>query len=176
MSWKNRLQPNLLLSDTILSLTPEMLVANGIQGVVLDVDETLIPFTMAQVSAELLIWVESIRAVVPQIWLASNNVSENRIQRVAEALQVPYVTAAGKPSRRKLRRVVEAMKLPPEQVAMVGDRLFTDVLAGNRLGMFTVIVKPMVDPAEGKKHYPIHNLEFRISRALGTAVPMPDWV
>jgi uncharacterized protein len=176
MSWKTRLQPDLLLPDTVLSLTPEMLVKYDIQGVVLDVDETLVPFTMAQVSAELLPWVESIRSVAPQIWLASNNVSESRIQRVAEALQVPYITSAGKPSRRKLRRVIEAMNLPAERIAMVGDRLFTDVLVGNRLGMFTVIVKPMVDPAEGKKRYPIHNMEFRISRALGAAVPMPDWM
>lgn len=176
MSWKKRLQPDLLLTDTVLSLTPEMLQQNGIQGVVLDVDETLVPFSMAQISAELLPWVESIRQVAPQIWLVSNNVSESRIQRIAEELQVPYITGAGKPSRRKLRRAVEAMNLPAEQVAMVGDRLFTDVLAGNRLGMFTVIVKPMVDPGEGKKRYRIHGLEFRVSRALGASVPIPDWV
>jgi len=131
---------------------------------------------MPQITAELLLWIESVRAVIPQIWLVSNNVSETRIQRIAEALNVPYITGAGKPSRRKLRRAVEAMNLPAENVAMVGDRLFTDVLAGNRLGMFTVIVKPMVDPAEGKKRYLIHDLEFRISKALGVPVALPDWL
>ena len=176
MSWKNRLQPVLLLTDTVLSLTPELLVKHGIQGVVLDVDETLVPISMAQISAELLPWIESIRAVAPQIWLVSNNVSETRIQRIAEALQVPYITGAAKPSRRKLRRAVEAMNLPAEKIAMVGDRLFTDVLAGNRLGMFTVIVKPMVDPAEGNKRYFVHGMEFRISKALGASVVIPDWL
>ncbi len=176
MSWKNRLEPDLLLADNILSLTPQMLLDHQIKGVVLDVDETLVPVSMPQITAELLLWIESVRAVIPQIWLVSNNVSETRIQRIAEALNVPYITGAGKPSRRKLRRAVEAMNLPAENVAMVGDRLFTDVLAGNRLGMFTVIVKPMVDPAEGKKRYLIHDLEFRISKALGVPVSLPDWL
>lgn len=176
MSWKNRLQPDLFLTDNILSLTPQILLDHHIKGIVLDVDETLVPISMPQITAELLLWIESVRAVIPQIWLVSNNVSETRIQRIAEALNVPYITGAGKPSRRKLRRAVEAMNLPAENVAMVGDRLFTDVLAGNRLGMFTVIVKPMVDPAEGKKRYLIHDLEFRISKALGVPVSLPDWL
>lgn len=176
MSWKNRLQPDLFLADNILSLTPQTLLDHHIKGIVLDVDETLVPISMPQITAELLLWIESVRAVIPQIWLVSNNVSETRIQRIAEALNVPYITGAGKPSRRKLRRAVEAMNLPAENVAMIGDRLFTDVLAGNRLGMFTVIVKPMVDPAEGKKRYLIHDLEFRISKALGVPVSLPDWL
>lgn len=176
MSWKNRLEPDLFLADNILSLTPQILLDHQIKGVVLDVDETLVPISMPQITAELLLWIESIRAVIPQIWLVSNNVSETRIQRIAEALNVPYITGAGKPSRRKLRRAVEAMNLPAENVAMIGDRLFTDVLAGNRLGMFTVIVKPMVDPAEGKKRYLIHDIEFRISKALGVPVSLPDWL
>ena len=176
MSWKNRLEPDLFLTDNILSLTPQILLDHQIKGIVLDVDETLVPISVPQVTAELLLWLESVRTVIPQIWLVSNNVSETRIQRIAEALNVPYITGAGKPSRRKLRRALEAMNLPAQNVAMVGDRLFTDVLAGNRLGMFTVIVKPMVDPAEGKKRYLIHDIEFRISKALGVPVSLPDWL
>jgi uncharacterized protein len=175
MSWENRLQPDLFLTDNVLSLTPELLQQHNIQGLVLDVDETLVPIKMSQISAEILPWIESLRSVTPQIWLASNNVSESRIQRIAQALNVPYVTGAGKPSRRKLRRVIEAMNLPADRIAMVGDRLFTDVLAGNRLGMFTVLVKPMQDPAEGPRKYLIHAIEFRLSRALGSRTPIPDW-
>ena len=175
MYWGKRLQPDLFLKDTILSLTPEILAQHNIQGLVLDVDETLVPIKMAQISAEILPWIESVRQVTPQIWLVSNNVSESRIHRIAEALNVPYITGAGKPSRRKLRRAVTAMKLPADRVAMVGDRLFTDVLAGNRLGMFTVLVKPMNDPAEGDRKYLIHAIEFRLSRALGAKTTIPDW-
>ncbi|MBD2326849.1 YqeG family HAD IIIA-type phosphatase [Alkalinema sp. FACHB-956] len=169
MSWGKLLQPDLLLSDTILSLSPDLLQARGLRGLVLDVDETLVPITMAQVSSELLPWVEAVKTVAPQIWLVSNNISETRIKRIAETLKVPYISGAAKPSRRKLRRAVEAIGLPPEQVGMVGDRLFTDVLAGNRLGMHTILVQPMVDPQEDRR-YLIHSIEFFLSRALGATL------
>ncbi|NJO21163.1 MAG: HAD hydrolase-like protein, partial [Spirulinaceae cyanobacterium RM2_2_10] len=72
-----------------------------------------------------------------------------------------------KPSRRKLRQAVEQMDLPVSQVAMVGDRLFTDVLAGNRLGLFTILVEPMVDPESATRSYPIRNFEVWLSQRLG---------
>jgi uncharacterized protein len=137
---------------------------------VLDVDETLVPITTAQISTELLPWVEQVRQVA-DISLASNNISENRIKRIADILNVPYIIGAGKPSRRKLRKAVEAMNLPFEQVGMVGDRLFTDVLVGNRLGMCTILVQPMVDPsAEVVRKYPVHAIEVWLSQALGATL------
>jgi HAD superfamily phosphatase (TIGR01668 family) len=61
------------------------------------------------------------------------------------------------------------MQLPPERVAMVGDRLFTDVLAGNRLGLFTVLVQPMVNPLSAHRGYPIHSLEVWLSKLIGAS-------
>lgn len=168
MSWGKLLQPNLMLSGTILNLTPELLHQNHLKGLVLDVDETLVPFRMADVSEELLPWVESIRQIAP-LWLVSNNISEARIRRIAKTLSLPYIAGAGKPSRRKLRRAVEAMQLPVEQVGMVGDRLFTDVLAGNRLGMFTILVEPMVSPDAVIRRSSLHTFEVWLSQALGAS-------
>jgi len=56
------------------------------------------------------------------------------------------------------------------QIAMVGDRLFTDVLAGNRLGMFTVLVEPMLNPAQKKHRYHIRNFEVWLSQILGATL------
>jgi len=170
MFWGNLLQPNLILHGTVLDLTPEVLKEHGLKGLVLDVDETLVPFRTAQVSEELLPWVEAVRQVA-SLWLVSNNISEARIRRIGKTLDVPYISGAGKPSRRKLRRAVEAMQLPVEQVGMVGDRLFTDVLAGNRLGLFTVLVEPMLAPNQISNRSSVHSLEVWISQALGASLP-----
>jgi hypothetical protein len=86
------------------------------------------------------------------IWLASNNFSDRRIRKVAESLNLPYRSRAGKPSRRVVRQVLEAMQLPSAEVAMVGDRLFTDTIVGNRLGLFTILVQP-----------PCEELAFKLS-------------
>lgn len=108
MSWGKLLQPDLILGDSILALTPEVLQAHQLQGLVLDVDETLVPITQSNVSEILQDWVETIRPVAT-IWLVSNNISQFRIGSIARTLNLPYISGAGKPSRRKLRRAVEAI-------------------------------------------------------------------
>ncbi len=163
------LQPDLILGDTIVTLSPDILKFYNLSGLILDVDETLVPLQEKEASPQLRDWIDSIRPLV-SIWLVSNNVSDNRIGTIARSLDLPYIIGAVKPSRRKLRQALAAMNLPPEKVAMVGDRLFTDVLAGNRLGMVTILVEPMVDPGVATSHYPIRNFEVWISQKLGVSL------
>jgi HAD superfamily phosphatase (TIGR01668 family) len=133
--------PDLVLSSTITAIAPQLMEKHGLRGLILDVDNTLIGDDESDVSEDIRKWVELMRQQYP-IWLASNNFSDRRIQKVAESLKLPYRSRAGKPSRRVVRQVLEAIQLPPEQVAMVGDRLFTDTIVGNRLGLFTILVQP----------------------------------
>lgn len=81
MSWGKLLQPDLILGDSILSLTPELLQQHQLQGLVLDVDETLVPMSMAEASEELQQWINDVRSIA-SLWLVSNNISENRIRRM----------------------------------------------------------------------------------------------
>lgn len=169
MSWGKLLQPDLVLGDCVLHLTPELLQRHQIRGMVLDVDETLVPITEKSVSEDLKGWIDTFKPDL-SLWLVSNNISQTRIGSIAETLDLPYISGAAKPSRRKLKRAVEAMNLPVEQVAMVGDRLFTDVLAGNRLGMFTILVEPMVDPEIMPSVNSVRNFEVLISKMLGASL------
>lgn len=169
MTWGKLLQPDLILGDSVLTLTQEILQKNNLKGLVLDVDETLVPMSVAQASEELRDWVNALQPTV-KLWLVSNNISQSRISRIAQSLNLPYILGARKPSRRKLRQAVEAMDLPVEEVAMVGDRLFTDVLAGNRLGMFTILVEPMVNPAKAARTSPVRSFEVLISQVLGASL------
>ncbi|MGB3137780.1 MAG: YqeG family HAD IIIA-type phosphatase [Nodosilinea sp.] len=160
------LQPDLVLQGNVLCLSPELLAHHGIRGLILDVDDTLVPLRQAETNPDLAHWMGQIKAAA-SVWLVSNNVNANRISRIADRLEVPYLTSAGKPSRRKLRLALAAMDLPVDQVAMVGDRLFTDVLAGNRVGLFTILVSPMPDLNQVVRSSPLRNLEVVISQYLG---------
>ncbi|MDB9305398.1 MULTISPECIES: YqeG family HAD IIIA-type phosphatase [Cyanophyceae] len=169
MTWNKLLQPDLILEGSVLNLTPEMIQQYRLKGLVLDVDETLVPFTVGVASPELQEWVEQIR-VSTELFLVSNNLSEARIGGIARSLNLPYYLGAAKPSRRKIRAALTAMNLPVQQVGMVGDRLFTDVIAGNRLGMFTVLVDPIVAPDAALRSHPVRNFEVWLSEILGATI------
>ena len=169
MTMIDLLQPNLVLGGTIFTLTPQVLSSYEINGLILDVDETLVPFRQQQTSAELQQWIREIKSNIP-IWLVSNNISYSRIGSIAKSIDVPFISAAQKPSRRRLKQAAQAMNLAPSQVAMVGDRLFTDVLAGNRAGMFTILVEPMIDPLEAVRSHPIRDFEIWLSQLLGVSL------
>lgn len=169
MAWNELLQPDLILEGSVLNLTPDILQQYQLKGLVLDVDETLVPIKATEATDALRQWVEQTR-LVAVLWLVSNNLSDTRIGGIARSLNLPYILGAVKPSRRKLRQAVTAMNLPVEQVGMVGDRLFTDVLAGNRLGMFTILVEPIVDPGEAVRSYPVRSFEVLLSQVLGASI------
>jgi HAD superfamily phosphatase (TIGR01668 family) len=165
------LQPDLVLGETILSLSPELLSRFNVKGLILDVDDTLVPFCQAETHPALQTWMDQAKQV-GSVWLVSNNINSHRIKRIAKLLDVPYITSAAKPSRRKLQQALEAIDLPADQVAMVGDRLFTDILAGNRLGLFTILVEPMPSqdqPYPGKLSF-LRHLETSISQQLGVTL------
>ncbi|ANV83890.1 hydrolase [Picosynechococcus sp. PCC 7003] len=164
----NLLEPNLILGKTILHLSPEIIRHYRLKGLILDVDDTLVSMRQSYASDDVLQWVTQVRRVA-DIWLVSNNLSQKRIGRIAESLELPYLFGAKKPSRKKLRRAMDAMDLRPQEVAMVGDRLFTDVLAGNRLGLFTILVEPMMDPLVATRQHPVRNVEVWISKFLGAS-------
>lgn len=169
------LQPDLILETTIEQLPLSLLEKYQLRGMVLDVDDTLLPTWDAEVPPNILAWLQEIKHQMP-IWLVSNNLNHRRIERIAQQVELPFLMGAGKPSRRKIRQAVQAMNLPYNQVAMVGDRLFTDILVGNRLGMFTILVQPIISRRFDGKSW-VRNLEFWLARQLGTPLaiaPSPE--
>lgn len=169
MSFSRLLQPDLVLDGNVLSLSPDLLTHHGLKGLILDVDDTLVPLRQAETNPDVARWMNQIKAEA-SVWLVSNNINAPRISRIADLLEVPYLTSAGKPSGRKLRLALAAMNLPVSQVAMVGDRLFTDVLAGNRVGLFTILVNPMPGLNEIARTSPVRTLEVIISQYLGVTL------
>ena len=163
------LRPNWMVPGTLAEMPLDVLVEHQVKALVLDVDRTLLPRRQAVMPELALQWLQQAKQQMP-IHLLSNNPSRARIGAVASQLDLPYTTAAGKPRRTALRRVLQHFGLPAHQVALVGDRVFTDVIAGNRLGLYTVLVKP-IDPQGrpcSKDH--LQRLELRLARWVGSAL------
>jgi hypothetical protein len=142
-SLNSLLTPDLIVAH-VRDITPDLLRARGLQAVVSDLDNTLVPWRSEQVAHEITEWLLHLRAAGIGVCIASNTRHLSRLERLAAQLGILHVPEnATKPRRRGLRTALGLLGSAASQTAMVGDQLFTDVLAGNRLGLTTVLVNPL---------------------------------
>lgn len=131
-----------MVANTLYDIKLAELKQLGICGIALDLDNTIVPWNSQEICPEMIEWLNNLVLEEFKLCLISNN-SKGRVSKVAERCNIPFVAKALKPSRSGFRQAAYAMGLPPANVAVVGDQLFTDILGGNRLGMVTVWVKPL---------------------------------
>ena len=73
----------------------------------------------------------------------SNSIKPNKVKRICSDLDIDYVYLAMKPLPFKFRKVIKNNNLNKEEVAIVGDQLLTDIKGGNRVGITTILIKPI---------------------------------
>ncbi len=129
--------------ESVTELRPQELLAQGLRGIILDLDNTLVLWHQEEMTAEITHWLEELQAAGVKLCILSNSVLSTRSQRIAERLGCAYVKQAAKPSRQGFRKAMEAMDTTPAATAIVGDQMFTDILGGNRSGIYTIMVKPI---------------------------------
>lgn len=130
--------------DDIYSITPQMLCDMGIKGLICDIDNTLEPYETDKPSERLLDWIEKMSNSGIAISFVSNN-NIKRVELFNRDLQFYASAQSGKPSRRHLIKAIRHMETDLSNTAMLGDQLFTDIYAGKRLGILTILVKPIND-------------------------------
>lgn len=128
--------------EHIAQITPEFLAARGLRGLLLDLDNTLVPYGSYDEAGEMLAWANDLRGAGIRLYLLSNATGQ-RAAFWLSRLGFEGVGLAGKPNPRAYLRAVRALNLLPKQVGMVGDQVFTDVLGGNLAGLHTVLVRPL---------------------------------
>ena len=134
--------PQIVATD-IFAVTPEWLLRKGVTLLLLDLDNTLISYAKSLPSERVLTWMNSLKQAGVELYLISNNRSSDRVRAYAQACDIPYVAQAGKPSPRTLRAAMAERGKTPAETALMGDQIFTDVLAANRAGALSILVKPL---------------------------------
>ncbi len=120
----------------------DKLKKKGITAIITDLDNTLVAYDQDYPCNQLQDWFASLQQHGFSVAIVSNNAPE-RVDKFAAALDVPAFPHAVKPRRRAFRKALELLDVSPGQAAVVGDQVFTDVLGGNRLGLFTILVVPV---------------------------------
>ncbi len=157
-------------AHSVLEILPEQLTERGIQGVILDLDNTLVRWAREDLTEEILDWISGLRAAGIKFCLLSNSVLSRRVERVAAVFGCPNIRKAQKPRPDGFHRAMKAMNTTASTTAVIGDQMFTDILGGNRVGLYTIMVKPM---SKGEfvytrlVHRPPETLLLRLFRKRG---------
>lgn len=137
------LTPDLIL-DTFDMLTVSFLEERGIKALILDVDNTLIPYEETLPRPRVLSWLAELRAAGISVAFVSNN-HRPRLEAFNASLGYPAYANSCKPFRKNMKKALAAMGADAAHTANVGDQIFTDVWAGRRMGLYTVLVPPIKD-------------------------------
>ena len=133
--------------DNFYSITPEFLKENNISAIVSDIDNTLVTYDDEKPTLRVLSWLESLSSADIKISFVSNN-SHERVRIFNEALGFFAVGKSGKPFKKNVLRALEKMNAEKKNACIIGDQVFTDVLAGRNAGIRTVLVPPIKDKTD----------------------------
>ena len=146
----------------ITEITPQMLKEQGIEYLLLDVDNTLSTHHGTILIDGLKDWIEATLNSGIKLMVVSNS-KRKRIEPFAAKIGLPFVSLALKPLPFGYNKAVKALNANKKNSAIVGDQIFTDVLGGNLSGVQTVLVEPfhLEDTASFKVKRKLEGLFFK---------------
>ena len=113
---------------------------DGIKSLLIDVDGTLLSRKSNKIPSKVKIWIKKSKKFF-SIYLISNNPSDERIRKIARELDIRYKSKAFKPRKKITLDVISEMNEDSKNIAIIGDRIFTDIIVGNRCNIQTILVK-----------------------------------
>ena len=128
--------------NKVQDITIQFLIENKIKALILDVDNTLIDY-YKNLSDDVVEWAHSLQGQGIKMYILSNTNKKEKVEKVANSLEIPYKLFARKPSKGGFVKIQKEIKIEPENIGVVGDQIFTDVIGGNRCNMFTILVDPV---------------------------------
>lgn len=147
--------------NSVKDISIDFLNKNNIKGIILDVDNTLINLDK-KMPEGIEQWVENMKRSGIKLCIVSNSNKKEKVAGVAKKIDVPYIFFAKKPLKSGFLRAQKILEIKPENIAAVGDQIFTDVIGANRCKMFSILVKPI----EEERDYLITRIKRPIEKMI----------
>ena len=123
----------------IYAISQSKLQKNGIHTLLIDVDGTLINRKSNMIPKAVKNWIRESKKLF-SLYLISNNPSKKRIAKIAKELDLNYKYNASKPRKKVTLSAIKELGSEPKNIAIIGDRMFTDIIVGNRCNIKTILV------------------------------------
>ena len=124
----------------IYEISQSELQKKGILCLLLDVDGTLVNRNSTNIPKDVKSWISESKKLFC-LYLISNNPSKKRIAKIAKELNLRYKYNASKPRKKVTLYAINEVNYEPKNIAIIGDRIFTDIIVGNRCNIKTILVK-----------------------------------
>lgn len=145
-----------MMFDRAFDITAADLQNKGIRAVVLDIDNTLVTYGVAEPTEEVLNWIDSLREAGLLVAIASNNHAP-RVELFNKKIGAFATCESKKPFARSVKAACAHFGVKANEVAVIGDQIFTDIWCARNAGALAILVKPIPYP---------ENLFFKCKRVL----------
>ena len=145
----------------IYKISQSELQRKGIHSLLLDVDGTLVNRKSNMIPKAVKNWIRESKKLF-SLYLISNNPSKKRIAKIANELNLSYKYNASKPRKKVTLSAIKEIGSKHNNIAIIGDRIFTDMIVGNRCNIKTILVKRL-----NQDGFPINfNLTLTIEKLI----------
>lgn len=128
------------VTDKLTDLTPQYLASCGIRLLMLDFDNTIVPYTTNIPTPVMETWLKTMAASDIKLCVVSNS-KKDRVKKFCAAYGIDCITHAKKPFSKGICQCLARYQLSPTACALVGDQIFTDTLGANCTGVQSILVK-----------------------------------
>jgi HAD superfamily phosphatase (TIGR01668 family) len=129
-----------MCAEKVSSIDLDLLRSKHFRFALLDFDNTLAPDHATEPVPYSYDMVKALKEKGFSLCLVSNAKSD-RSKRIADMLDIPCVSYANKPGTSGIVKAMALIGAEKSNTVMIGDQLFTDIAAGNRAGLFTILVE-----------------------------------
>ena len=129
-----------LIADELTDLTPELLLRQGIRLLMMDFDNTIVPYTTNIPTEKMEQWLRMMVQSDIQLCVVSNS-KKDRVRVFCGKYGIPVITHANKPGIRGIEECLARFGVDRKEAAIVGDQIFTDTLGGNRAGVTPILIR-----------------------------------
>lgn len=126
----------------ITDVDVDELVASGVRCVLFDRDNTVVPRDTGVAPESVMDWICRVREAGIALCMVSNNFHSQQVEASAAELGCAVVHHAMKPAPFAVRRALAIVGVDASEAVLIGDQVFTDVMAGNLAGVRTILVEP----------------------------------
>lgn len=128
--------------NKVSEISLEYLKGNNIKGLILDVDNTLIDY-YKNISEETINWANMLKQNGIKMCILSNSNKQEKVKEVAKKLDLEYTYFGMKPLKKGFKKAIKMLGLKNNEIAAIGDQIFTDVIGANRMKIYSILVEPI---------------------------------